>query len=473
MRMEHDYLGEMELDDRAYYGIQTSRGMHMSDVTGHSVGQDGAPLIRALAEIKKAAARANLAVGGLDSIQASAIERAADEVLDGTWKDQFPVDLITGGGGVSIHMNMNEVLARRASELSGGVRLHPNTHVNMGQSTNDVLPSAMLIATCRLLHTLAGIVTDLAEAVEKKQAEFAHVVKLGRTCLQDALPITLGQEFSGWSSFLRRQAALLEEHAEECLALPLGGTAVGTGVGSLPGYSEAVFVHLRQISGLNVVPADNRFDSMQNADVYIRLSATLKALAAGLSKMASDLRLMSSGPRAGLGEIELPAVLPGSSIMPGKINPILPELMIQVYFLVYGNDAAITLAAERGELDLNVWESVVSKCVFESCRLLSHSISLFNHFCIVGIRANEAHCRRQAEESTATASVVASVFGYETGSKIARSAVASGQTIKETVVREGLMEQADADALLDPEYMTDSAQMAERIMRARTHLRRH
>lgn len=471
MRIEHDFLGEMELDDASLFGIQTLRGVGASGVTGHSFGQDGMALIRALALIKKAAALANLEVGGLDKAVAEAICKAADEVIAGRWNDQFPVDLITGGGGVSVHMNVNEVLANRASALlpedQAEERVHPNTHVNMGQSTNDVLPSAMLLAAHELLEEVCAAVEELADVSADKEEEFRDTVKLGRTCLQDALPVTLGQTFSAWVSFLLRQKDNLKRLAADCLELPLGGTAVGTGAGSLPGFKKAVFARLKELSGLEVRPAPNCFDAMQFGDIHIHISSALKALSAGLSKMGSDLRLLSSGPKGGMGELILPAVLPGSSIMPGKINPILPELVMQVHFLVCGNDAAVTMAVERGELELNVWEAVVTRCTLDSCRLLSRSIVLFARRCVAGVKADVGHCREEAEKSTALAAMIAAVFGYEAGSRVAREALSSGRSIREVAVDLGLLGEEAAAELLDPARMTDGEQMAQAIAEAR------
>lgn len=313
-------------------------------------------------------------------------------------------------------MNVNEVLAHRASAILSGLDVHPNTHVNMGQSTNDVLPSAMLLAAHELLEEVCDAVEELAEVSAGKEEEFRDTVKLGRTCLQDALPVTLGQNFSAWVSFLRRQKDNLKRLAADCLELPLGGTAVGTGAGSLPGFKKAVFARLKELSGLEVRAAENCFDAMQFGDIHIHISSALRALSAGLSKMGSDLRLLSSGPKGGMGELILPAVLPGSSIMPGKINPILPELVMQVHFLVCGNDAAVTMAVERGELELNVWEAVVTRCTLDSCRLLSRSIVLFARRCVAGVKADVGHCREEAEKSTALAAMIAAVFGYEAGS---------------------------------------------------------
>ena len=469
MRTEHDYLGDMELADEIRYGIQTARGVAASNVTGHSLAEDEMELVRACALIKKATALANMDVGGLAPDMAQAIVAAADEVIAGKWDSQFPVDIITGGGGISVHMDVNEVLASRASELLGRP-VHPNTHVNMGQSTNDVLPSAILLACRGLLRAVADAAAELAAAAAGKEREFAHVVRLGRTCLQDALPVTAGQTFSAWRSFLERQAACLRGLADECLELPLGGTAVGTGAGVLPGYREAVYARLRALGAGGVRPAANLFDAMQFGDLHIRVSAALKALSAGCAKMAADLRLLSSGPRCGIGEMRLPAILPGSSIMPGKINPILPELVMQVHFLVCGNDTAVTMAAERGELELNVWEAVVARCISDSCRLLTRALRLFARRCVTGLVMDERRCREEAEASAAVASVVSAVFGHDTGSRVAAEAASSGRGVREVVVAMGLMDAAAAARLLDPALMTDGEALARAIAAARATL---
>ena len=470
MREEHDFLGNMFLEDDQLYGIQTARGVRLSRVSGHTLEDDGMELVCAIAEIKKAAAMANHDVGRLDKERMQAILAAADDILSGRMKGQFPVDMVTGGGGVSVHMNVNEVIANIAG--SADLQVHPNSHVNMGQSTNDVLPAAMLIASYRKLCRIIEKTDELYDTVREKEEEFKDVIKLGRTCLQDAMPMTVGQSFSAWSAFLKRQKEELNRIKEDFLVLPLGATAVGTGSGTLPGYTEAVYRHLRELTGLLVRQDENLFDGLQNDDLYIRASAALKALAAGLSKMASDLRILSSGPRGGFGELQLPAVVPGSSIMPGKMNPVLPELMIQVYFLVFGNDASITMAVERSELELNVWEAVITTCFFESCRLLEYSMPLFGEQCIRGIRADRENNLRHAERSTAVAAVISAVYGYETGSKVARHAMESGQSIAEAVVDIGLMTDEEAAYILDLSHMTDSAQLSEHIMHVRERLKK-
>ena len=466
-RTEHDFLGSMELDDSVYYGIQTVRGLGLSGLTGRSIAQATPELVHFCAAIKKAAALANAEIGGLDNSVRDAIVRACDEVMAGRLADQFPTDVFTGGGGISINMNVNEVIANRANEIITGSKgsdaVHPNSHVNMCQSTNDVIPAAMLLAFRSLLLGLATETEALRQTFLAKADEFKDVCKLGRTCLQDALPMTLGQEFSGYAAFAGRHVSLLGAAADACLALPLGATAIGTGVGALPGYREGVYRHLRDITAWPLRPEENLFDALQNADGYVRLSAVVKSLAVGLGKIAADLRLLSSGPRGGFGEIRLPAVTPGSSIMPGKINPILPELMRQVSFQICGNDVAVSMAAENGELELNVWESVILRCLADSCMLLSRSIPLFRDKCVAGIDADAAVCLEQAEASTATAALVAAVFGYETGCDVAREAVDTGKKIVQVVIDRGMLGEQAARDLLNPANLIDGGAM-ERVV---------
>lgn len=459
MRIEHDFLGEMELDDSAYYGIQTKRGMEYSAKSGHSFGRDAFVLIYNLAAIKLAAAQSNCLSGGLDEDRCRAIIKACQEIMEGRFTDQFPTDLFTGGGGISVHMNVNEVIANRANEIMTGHKgydtVHPNTHVNMSQSTNDVLPCALMLSLNSLLEDLVDATEKAAHITDKKAGEFKNVVKIGRTCLQDAVPITLGQEFSGYASALHRQVALLKDLADACLTLPIGATAVGTGVGLQPGYILQAENCLSNILHKDIRVSENYFDAFQNSDIYTRISCALKTLAGVLSKMATDLRLMSSGPRAGFHEINLPQILPGSSIMPGKINPILPELVIQVCFQINGNDTAISMAVDNCDLDLNVWEAVMTKCLFESCTLLSKSIDVFARECVAGITANTDVCRGYAENSTALSAIVAAVWGYETGSSVAREAVEKDMTIRQVVVSRGLLNEEQAGELLDPLTLVD------------------
>jgi len=469
VRKEIDSLGELFLRDEVYYGIQTERARQNFDISGQT-HNDIPKYIWSVAAIKKAAAMANMSLGVLDEKVGIAICEAADEVMEGKMEAQFPIDVFQGGGGTSTNMNVNEVIANRANEILTGEkgydRVHPNTHVNLGQSTNDVIPAAMKITAYLNLHDLLKSMKILEDALAKKTSEFKDIVKLGRTCIQDAVPLTMGQEFSGYLTFLRRQIKKIKSAAEGCLELPLGATAVGTELSTFPGYLEKVYPCLREITGINVVKEENFFDGLQNGDVYIDVSSALKSLATGLSKMATDFRILSSGPRAGFNEMELPAVQPGSSIMPGKINPVMPELINQVCYQVCGNDLTISMAVEGGELDLNVWEPVIIKSLFESCRLLTKAIPLFTEKCVLGITANKEVCRKYAESSVALSTVIASLYGYKTGSAVAKKAYQENIGIKEAAVQMGLLSLQEAEKLLDPALLTDARRCAETIDKA-------
>jgi len=456
MRTEYDALGERQLDDQRYHGIQTQRAKENFAISGTTIA-DIPGYVASIAILKKAAALANHQIGVLDAAQANAIAQAADEVVANVCADEFPLDIYQGGGGTSANMNVNEVLANRANEILTGHKgydqVHPNTHVNMGQSTNDVIPAAMKMAAYQRLGHLQQVLITFAADLKAREVAFAKVVKIGRTCFQDALPITLGQQFSGYRNAFERMANEVAEVRHLCLELPLPGTAIGTEFGTFPGYKEAVFSHLRTITGLPYEPEHNLFDGLQNADLWIRISAVTKAVALNLNKLASDLRIMSSGPRAGLSELTLPAVQPGSSIMPGKINPVMPEMAMQVYFRVLGNDVAVSRACE-GELDLNVWESLILNCVIESCELLSGCLPLLSEKCIQGLVANEEKCRLDAESSLALSTVIATLFDYQTASRLAKQADAQNKNIKQVVIESGLMTEEEAQRYLDPLMMT-------------------
>ncbi len=375
-RIERDCLGEMEIPDDLYYGIQTTRVMGVSGVLGEKVIKYPY-LHRALTQMKKAAALANAEIGALSPEIAQAIAWACDQVLTGKYDDQFPLDMFQGGGYTCVNMNINEVVGNLANEHltghKGQDKVHPNTHVNMGQSTNDVVTSAEHLCIYPALDLLAPELDKLADAFQGKADEFADVVKVGRTCLQDAVPLTLGQEFGGYAEFCRRQAANIRGLRDECFELIVGATAVGTGMGAAPGYQEAFYKHLSAQLGENVRSTKNLFDGMQNDDFCVKVSAAVKQAACGISKIAKDLRIMSSGPRAGFGEITLPSLSPGSSIMPGKINPILPELVSQVAQQTCGNDVVISMAFEQGELEISV--RAPSTFLLKSFRCLSKNAS--------------------------------------------------------------------------------------------------
>ncbi|MGJ5180204.1 aspartate ammonia-lyase [Bradyrhizobium oligotrophicum] len=448
-RLEEDALGTRFIPGGLAYGIQTMRAVENFSISGRAIA-DIEGFVAAIIVIKRAAARANRRMGSLDERIAEAIDQAGSEYAGAVGRDDFPVDIYHGGGGTAANMNVNEVLANRASEILTGRKgpnpVHPNTHVNMAQSTNDVIPSAMKMALGGELAVLRTTLAGLVETIAAKEGAFADVVKLARTCLQDALPVTLGQQFSGYRVAFERQIEDLALLEASCLRLPLGATAVGTCFGASTDYRAAVFEELAVLTGKSYQVEEHLFDALQNVDHWVRVSATLKAIALVLSKMSADLRLMSSGPRAGLGEIVLPAVQPGSSIMPGKVNPVMPEMMMQVAFRVIGNDTTVTRAAE-GELDLNVWESIILEALAESIRLMRRSIPLFISSCVAGIAVNVERCLADASGSLALSTALAAIYDYPTASAIAKHAATHGLSIRDASVAHGLLSEAEADLL--------------------------
>ena len=459
MIREKDCLGEMELAEDLYYGIQSERARKNFDISGHTIAELP-EFIRAVAEVKKAAALANARIGKLEEKSAKAICEAADEIIAGKHGEMFPLDIFQGGGSTSTNMNVNEVIAKRANELLTGHKgydaVHPNTHVNRGQSTNDVIPAAISIACYRYAKELRVSLARLDASLQRKAEEFRDVVKASRTCLQDAVPITLGQEFSGYQTFTKRHLALLDQMMfSGPLELPLGGTASGTGLGVFEGYMDAVYETLAEVTGIPVKQKENLFDGLQQGDEYVRISAYLKSLATGLGKIATDFRMLSSGPRCGAQEIVLPAVQPGSSIMPGKINPVIPELINQVCYQVCGDDMAVTMAVEGGELDLNVWEPVIIKNLSEEFRLLTGGMVKFAELCVDGIQANREQCAAYAENTMANATVASALLGYPKGVEVAQQAVAEGKTVKAVVSEKKVFTEQEINALFDPLMLTD------------------
>lgn len=468
MRTETDLLGNMMIPNEAYYGIQTERARQNFAVSGRTA-VDVPNYLWSIAAIKRAAAEANSKINALDPELARAISQAATEVMEHKFDDQFPIDIFQGGGGTSTNMNMNEVIANRANEILTGNKgydvVHPNTHVNMCQSTNDVIPAAMKMTCCLNLADLIAVVERLENVLEQKTNEFSSVVKLARTCLQDAVPITMGQQFSGYHHQVKRLHQSLIKARQETFDLPLGATAVGSGLATHQGYLENVYPILQQITNEPFVAEENFFDGLQNGDTYLEVAAQIKKLAVFLSKMATDFRLLGSGPRAGINELVIPAVQPGSSIMPGKINPVIPELINQIAYQVIGNDLSITMAVEGGELDLNVWEPVIIKALFESCGLLTHAIPILIDKCLLDLKPNAEVCRRYAEQSTALATVISTLFGYKVGSKVAIEAFEQNLSVREVVLDNNILTPAQADYLLDPLVMTDPEASAAAILR--------
>lgn len=463
-RIERDCLGEMEIPNDRYYGIQTTRMLKVSGAAGLPIAFYP-EIFRAMAQIKKAAAQANAEVGALEPAIADAIAAAADRTMDGSYDREFPLDIWQGGGYTCLNMNVNEVLGNMANEIltghKGQDRVHPNTHVNMGQSTNDTIPSATHLAIVPCIDRIVKETKLLQAAFAKKAEEFKDVVKVGRTCWQDALPLTLGQEFGGFASVMGRMAAKLEALRPNCLELVMGGSAVGTGLSGAPGYKEAFYRVISKNIGEDVRPMANLFDGFQNPDTVVSVSGAVKELACTLSKISKDLRLMSSGPRAGWMELELPALSPGSSIMPGKINPTVPEMVIQIAHQVVGNDVAIAMALDEGELDLNVWDSTFYKCLFENMRLVANEIGILRRDCVEGIRANRARCMAEAKGSIALSTICATVFGYPTGVKVAHWCEKNGCDVHQAVQDMGLMTKEEADFLVDPILMTEPEKIAE------------
>lgn len=456
MRVEKDLLGEKNIPSKAYYGIHTERARENFPMSGYRTNQQ---LIAAIALIKKAAAAINSELGYLPPAVGRAIEQAADEVVEGRLEDQFIVDALQGGAGTSTNMNVNEVLANRAIELLGGERgnydmVHPLNHVNMRQSTNDVYPTALRIAAISLLKPLSQACAELQDALQKKEAEFAGVIKVGRTQLQDAVPVMLGQEFSAYAQAIARDRWRLYKVEERLRQVNLGGTAIGTGLNADKKYIFMVNERVRQYSKLGISRAENMIDATQNADVFVEVSGLLKALAVSLAKIANDLRLLSSGPRAGLGEISLPELQAGSSIMPGKVNPVIPEAVNQAAFHVIASDLAITLAVQAGQLELNAFLPLVAHHLLGSMEILTHTVNVFTQRCINGITANTERCADLLDQSLATAAALAPHIGYDLASQVARKAFAEKKTVREAALELTVLSEDKLQEILNPFALT-------------------
>ena len=457
-RTEHDLLGDGEVQAEAYFGLQTLRAMSNFDIGGGRL--NAYPnLITALAMVKKACALANFDCGVLPEDITNAIAEAADEVIVGKLHDYFVVDMLQGGAGTSTNMNANEVLANRALELLGHekgdyARLHPNNHVNCSQSTNDVYPSALKLGMILSSQRLLDVVGELIAAFEHKSREFAAVVKMGRTQLQDAVPMTLGQEFGAFATSLRQELAGLHRTRAELLTFNIGGTAIGTRLNAPKGYPERALLRLREVTGLEIALAKDLIEATQDTQAFVMFSSSLKSLAVKLSKICNDLRLLSSGPRAGLGEIRLPPRQPGSSIMPGKVNPVIPEVVNQVAYRVIGNDLVVTLAAEAGQLQLNVMEPVIAASILESLKILSNAVVTLRHNCIEGIEANVEQCRAFVENSVGLVTALVPVLGYGPSTEVAAEALASGKSLADVLRSRGLFT-AEIAAALSPERMAN------------------
>jgi aspartate ammonia-lyase len=455
-RTERDPLGELKVPAAAYYGVQTARAVENFPISGLRAAAD---LVTATVLIKKAAAEANAQLGRLERDVADAIVRAADEILNGALRDQFVVDVYQAGAGTSHNMNANEVLANRAGELLGTARgaytrVHPNDHVNMGQSTNDVFPTATRLALLLGAEPLVASARGLAETLARKADEFAGVLKTGRTHLQDAVPITLGQEFSGYAECVRRGAEDVTSASQQLQELNIGATAVGTSLNAGDDYRRLVVENLARYTRLRLQPAANLFRVTQSMGDVLAYSSGMRRLAVEVGKVASDLRLLSMGPRAGLSEIMLPAVQPGSSIMPGKVNPSVPEMVNQVCFQVMGCDATIAIACEAGQLELNVMMPVIAWNALHASTILREAMKVLRVRCVDGIAADESRARELLERSTAAATALSPYIGYAETAAIAKEAVKTGKTIRELVLARGLLDAAQLDAILSVDAMT-------------------
>lgn len=457
MRLEHDLLGEREVPAEQYYGIQTLRAVENFDITGIPISHYPR-LVHSLAYIKKAAALTNLDLGLLPEQIARAIAKACDDILHGELLSEFVVDVIQGGAGTSTNMNANEVIANRALEHLGFPKgrydvLHPLNHVNLSQSTNDVYPTALRLTLSMKLDGLLVEMQALQKALASKGAEFADVIKMGRTQLQDAVPMTLGQEFEAWSVMVGEDILRVSEAQALIREINLGATAIGTGLNPPPNYSALVIARLRELCGVPVVQSHNLVEATQDTGAYVQLSGVLKRVAVKLSKISNDLRLLSSGPRTGLGEINLPPMAPGSPIMPGKVNPIIPEVVNQVAFEVIGNDLMVTMAAEAGQLELNAMEPVIAYNLFTSLDMLGRACRTLVNRCILGITANREHCRLMVENSIGLVTALNPLLGYEKASQIAEEALRTGKSVVEVVLEKGYLNREELEKVLSPQRM--------------------
>lgn len=454
-RLESDSIGEKKVPKDAYYGVQSLRGAENFKITGQRLKKD---FIESLAQIKKACAICNFRAGELDEKIKDAIVQACEEILDGKFHDQFICDPIQGGAGTTANMNANEVIANRAIEILGGQKgdysiVHPNDHVNRSQSTNDVIPTAAKMTTAKLLNKAIFEVKRLNEALLQKAREFHNIIKMGRTQMQDAVPIRLGAEFGAYSKAISRDIERMEQALEEMYYINLGGTAVGTALNTKPEYVKSLAPCLSEISGLPLIQADDLVDGTQNLDSFAYVSATIKTCSISCSKMANDFRLMSSGPRCGFDEINLPPMQNGSSIMPGKVNPVIPEVMSQASFCIIGNDMAITMAAEAGQLELNFAEPVLYHHLFESLVALAGAVQTFVDNCVVGITANEDRCRELVEGSVGVITAICPKVGYKQSADIAKAAIKTGQSVRDVLKSQDIMTDEEIEKILDPESM--------------------
>ena len=457
MRKEKDSMGDMQIPDDAYYGAQTQRAVENFPISGITISKT---MIQALGKIKRSAAIVNHELGLLDDDRKNAIVQAADEIIEGKLDSQFPVDIYQTGSGTSSNMNCNEILSNRASEIMGGKigakdPVHPNDHVNLGQSSNDVIPTAIHIATNTMLEEeLIPALQNLANELDKKATAFSDIVKIGRTHLQDATPITLGQEFSGYAQMVKNGIKRIQNTQGFLSELALGGTAVGTGINTKAQFGTHMAKEITRFTGITFVEASNHFEAQGAQDAAVETSGALKTVAVSLSKIANDIRWLGSGPRAGLGELILPAVQPGSSIMPGKTNPVICEAMIQACAQVIGNDLAITIGGQGGVFELNLMLPLIAHNLTNSITILSNGTIVFTEKLIIGLKANKEKCAGYIEGSLAMCTSLAPVIGYDKAADIAYKAYNSGKTVREIAIEENVLDKDKLNELLDPVSMT-------------------
>lgn len=463
-RTEKDSMGEFQVPKEAYWGAQTARAVQNFPISRLRMQPD---FFWAMAHIKYAAAQANYELGKLDQRRAKAIMEAADEIVGGDFGDQFVVDVYQAGAGTSIHMNMNEVLANRANEILGASKgsyreLHPNDHVNLGQSTNDVIPTTMRIAATKSVHHLLPELRALADAFAVKAKEFDSIIKSGRTHLQDATPVRLGQEFQAYADCLKRWAARIEEASQELLSLGIGGSATGTGLNTHPQYRERVVQILAQRTGFDFEPSSNLFEAMQSMAPFVVVSSAIRGVAVDLNRIANDLRLLSSGPRTGLAEIVLPPVQPGSSIMPGKVNPVLPEMTNMVCYQIMGHDETVAQASQAGQMELNVMMPVIAYNLLQELEILRTASAALRTRCVEGITADEKRCRRYAEQTLGLATALNPYIGYLKAAEVAKEAYSSGRTVREVIREKKVLTDEALEERLSPENLTEPKDVVQK-----------
>ena len=456
-RVESDLIGSREISDECLYGVQTLRGIENFSISKYHLNEY--PLfINGLAMTKMAAARANHELGLLTDEQVQAITQACREILEGRFHDQFPVDMIQGGAGTSTNMNANEVIANRALEIMGHAHgdyafCSPNDHVNCSQSTNDAYPKTIHLGMYATHLKLLPYLEDLIAAFRRKGEEFAHIIKMGRTQLEDAVPMTLGQTFNGFASILTDEIKHLNEAAADFLTVNMGATAIGTGICAEPGYAEKCIAALRDITGWDIRLSDDLVGATSDTSCLVGYASAMKRLAVKVNKICNDLRLLASGPRCGLGEINLPAMQPGSSIMPGKVNPVIPEVMNQICFKVIGNELCVTMAGEAAQMELNVMEPVMVQCCFESAELMMNGFRTLRTLCVEGITANEEHCINEVHHSIGVVTALNPVIGYKNSTKIAKEALETGKSVYQLILDHGILTKEEIDQILSPENM--------------------